>query len=460
MLGDEIKKIFLSSTAKDCNVYRKELKEALEKGVPVTVHLQEDWAGGAALVMTMCRDKIVDQDGYIGLFGHRYGWIPEQSESAKSITHLEWEWAIKHWTSPQPPIFIFLPLPGREADQLLKQMAEDALQEEYSDSESERQESLRRQKSFLEDVRGWARNRFINFYETAQELREKGSASINHWNRDIWKQALQVGEVARVRISDAELGAIGRDEQVGVLEKILPHLRRPKREVAAAFVVHGEENHGQRHFANFLAEWEEWEEADQIYPPSRPDQPEDPAHLARWACGLLGQPVALDEAMESLVSTLAARLEESNVVVFLQSLGEAADRWSQFSADFWKPLQQQLGHAVSQNHRGSLYWFVVDHEPCPYGEADIFNPLAQDALDLNTKDQQLNTTQLIPMPQLRPLKMEDVDDWLKGRKPKLNGERISYEKRAQIAMAVTRPDGIPVSVFERLMNQGSWEFPS
>jgi hypothetical protein len=73
---NEIRNIFLSSTAKDCVVYRLEMKDALEKNVPVTVHLQEDWASAATLVMTVCQQKLKDQDGYMGLFGYRYGWIP------------------------------------------------------------------------------------------------------------------------------------------------------------------------------------------------------------------------------------------------------------------------------------------------------------------------------------------------------------------------------------------------
>ena len=444
---DEIRNIFLSSTAKDCVDYRLEMQDALEKNVPVTVHLQEDWASAATLVMTVCQQKLKDQDGYMGLFGHRYGWIPpDQPLSAKSITQLEWEWAKQHWSSRQPPIFIFLPEPGSEAYQDLKRRADEVLLQEYPNSPSERQTSLERQKSFIQEVCEWANNRFINNFKTVLELRDKASASIHHWNKDILKQAVQGPGGARQRISEAELGAIGRDQQLKELVRFRSELRQRQQEVAAAFVIHGEENHGQRHFAQFLHEWEEWNEEYETLPPSQPDRPEDPAHLARWACELLGQPATLAEAMDYLVATLAARLSERNVVIVLQSLGDAPDRWDQFSAGFWRPLQQRLGQTVSRKARGRLLWFVVAHEPCP---------LAAAALDWNSGKP-------IPLPQLQPLCEQDVSKWLEQRKPKLNGEKIRYEQRAQISMAVThkdgKPDGVLLSVFERLQNKGRWEF--
>lgn len=444
---DEIRNIFLSSTAKDCVDYRLEMQDALEKNVPVTVHLQENWASAATLVLTVCQRKLKDQDGYMGLFGHRYGWIPpDQPLSAKSITHLEWEWAKQHWSSRQPPIFIFLPEPGSEADQDLKRRADEVLQQDYLNSPSERQTSLERQKSFIQEVREWANNRFINNFKTVLELRDKASASIHHWNKDILKQAVYGPGGVRQRISEAELGAIGRDLQLQVLERILPELRQRQQEVAAAFVVHGEENHGQRHFAKFLHDWEGWEDEDEFCHVFQPDWPEEPAQLALWACEQLGYSVTLAEAMDCLVASLATRLTERNVVVVFQSPGKAPDRWDQFSSGFWRPLQQRLGQVVSCKARGRLHLFVVAQEPCQLAAADL----------------DWDSAQLIPLPELQPLRQSDVDEWLKRRQPKLNGKTIRYEQREQISKAVTHkdgiPDGAPLSVFERLQNQGNWEF--
>jgi hypothetical protein len=451
MPSDEIKNIFLSCTVKDCIHYRLQMKEALEY-VPVTVHLQEDWTNAASYVTDVCRQKLKDQDGYMGLFGYRYGWIPpDQSFSAKSITHLEWEWAKQHWTSRQPPIFIFLPNPGSEAEQELQRRAKEVLEQEYPNCPSEQQTSLQRQESFRQEVRDWANatGRCINSYGTALELMQKGSSCIHHWNRSILKQACEVyrGEL-RKRIPAAELGAIGRYQQVKQLEQILVQLRQRQREVAAAFVIHGEENHGQRHFAHFLHEWAEWNEEDEILGLFQPDRPEDAAHLARWACNQLGlgQEVALAEAMERLVAALAFRLRERNVVILLQSLGNGPDRWQRFAEDFWSPLRQRLAQAVSGKTRGRLHWFVVANEPFPFAPA---------ALDWDSASP-------IPLPQLQPLREQDVSDWLRHRNPKLNGVSIRSGLRAEISKAVThkdgKPDGVPLSVFERLQNKGMWEF--
>jgi hypothetical protein len=448
MLVDEIRNIFLSITAKDCVDYRLEMQDALEKNVPVTVHLQEDWASAAILVMTVCQQKLKDQDGYMGLFGYRYGWIPPvQPLSAKSITHLEWEWAKQHWTSREPPIFIFLPNPGSEAEQELKRWAKEVLEDEYPNCPSEQQTSLERQESFRQEVRDWANGRCINSYETAREIREKGISCIHHWNKSILKQACEVhrGEI-RKRIPAAELGAIGRDRQVKALEEILVQLRKRQREVAAAFVIHGEENHGQWQFAHFLHGWKEWNKEDEILPLFQPDRPEDAAQLARWVCNQLGQEVALAEAMERLVAALAFRLSERNVVILVQSLGNGPDRWQRFSEDFWSPLRQRLGQAVSEKTRGRLHWFVVANEPCP---------LAPAALDWDSAS-------LIPLPQLQTLCEQDVSVWLSHRNPRLNRDSIRLEQRAEISKAVTykngNPDGLPISVFARLESKGEWEF--
>jgi hypothetical protein len=223
-------------------------------------------------------------------------------------------------------------------------------------------------------------------------------------------------------------------------------LRQRQQEVAAVFVVHGEENHGQRHFAKFLHDWEGWEDEDEICHLFQPDWPEDPAQLALWACEQLGHSVTLAEAMDCLVAILATRLTERNVVVVFQSPGKAPDRWDQFSSVFWMPLQQRLSQAVSCNARGRLHWFVVAQEPCQLAAADL----------------DWDSAQPIPLPELQPLRQSDVDEWLKRRQPKLNGKTIRYEQRAQISKAVTHkdgiPDGAPLSVFERLQNQGNWEF--
>jgi hypothetical protein len=457
MQGNEIQSIFLSATAKDCAVYRRELRDALRKGVPVTVHLQEDWAGAATLTVTGCKNKIVEQDGYIGLFGYRYGWQPWLPDSKKSITHLEWEFAVEHWSLPVPPIFLFLPSPGGQAAVELKQWADEVLQQEHPNSEKERQASLDLQQTFLNQVRKWAGNRFINFYKSGQDLREMGIASISHWNLDIWRQAAQCRDGTTPPISEAELGAIGRRQQLETLARILSELRQQPQEVSAAFIVHGEENHGQRQFANYLPDWDEWQEEDLIFPPSRPDRPEDAKHLARWVCELLGQAVTLADGMDILVATLAARLRQGNVVVILQSLGNSPDRWLQFSAGFWKPLRERLGEVGSQTLKGRFVFFVVDQQPCPSDQNDIFiplpSPLPEAALDWDT-------SQLIPLPELRPLCQTDVEDWLSRRKPKLNGGTIKYAQRAEISRSVTCADGVPALVFERLQNIGLWHFPS
>ena len=97
---------------------------------------------------------------------------------------------------------------------------------------------------------------------------------------------------------------------------------------------------------------------------------------------LVARPLSLSESVEAtgipratchrLLAALADRLTERNVVVLLQSLGNAPDRWDHFLAGFWRPLQQRLGHAVSGKTQRRLHLFVVDNEPCPLPLQKLF----------------------------------------------------------------------------------------
>ena len=40
--------------------------------------------------------RVKNCDAYMGLFGHRYGWIPPGF--TRSITELDFRWAVEHWS--------------------------------------------------------------------------------------------------------------------------------------------------------------------------------------------------------------------------------------------------------------------------------------------------------------------------------------------------------------------------
>lgn len=202
-------------------------------------------------------------------------------------------------------------------------------------------------------------------------------------------------------------------------------------------------------FADLLLNWKEWEDwpETEIFPPFVPDRSENPTSLARSACEVLCQPYPMEEAMDGLTTLLSARLQRSNVVLMLRTLGRAANRWRWFWDGFWRPLQQSLQRDCRSRPRGRLFWFVLDHVPCPLEEDSIFRSEIGQFADIDPM-------QVMPLPELAPLTREDVAQWLKEFGS--DGQRIEVSRREAIAAEVTAEDGIPGHVFYRLQNVGFW----
>ena len=78
------------------------------------VSLQEIWAEAGDLVVDVCRQRVRTCDACKGLFGDRHGWQPPGF--TRSITELEFTWAVERWAQRAAPIFILLPEKGSEAD--------------------------------------------------------------------------------------------------------------------------------------------------------------------------------------------------------------------------------------------------------------------------------------------------------------------------------------------------------
>ena len=119
-----ITEVFLGATVKDdFESYREKVRDAVNLQPMVKLFLQEQWPEGARGIVELCRKRLLkDSNAYIGIFGHRYGWIPDGYK--RSITHLECEWAFMRWPKDLPaPIFIFLPETGSDADAKMRKRA-------------------------------------------------------------------------------------------------------------------------------------------------------------------------------------------------------------------------------------------------------------------------------------------------------------------------------------------------
>ena len=87
------KTVFISSTAIDLPEHRRQITTAcLERGHHPDG--MEQWPAADETALDLCLEKVDQADLFIGIYGHRYGWIPPGEE--RSITELEYERAVKH----------------------------------------------------------------------------------------------------------------------------------------------------------------------------------------------------------------------------------------------------------------------------------------------------------------------------------------------------------------------------
>ena len=108
------KRVFISSTSIDLPEHRQKVIDACNQ-----LHLIPDgmkhWPAADSEALKFCLDKVNQADVFVGIYAHRYGWIPPGE--SKSITELEFRWATHHWRACHtPPLFLFIPRTGSEAE--------------------------------------------------------------------------------------------------------------------------------------------------------------------------------------------------------------------------------------------------------------------------------------------------------------------------------------------------------
>ena len=441
----EIAQIFLSATAQDCREYREAVRDVVQDNVPqAKVFLQENWAEGGHFVDQVCRQRVRDCDAYIGLFGHRYGWKPPGY--TRSITELEFCWAVERWAQRAAPIFILLPEKGSDADRQLQAWARPYLDSECPDEVS-RQQHEQAQQAFLAAVTAWASDgRILTFYGNRRQLEGKALSSIQNWNMALLRQALAGRRKPVGDIPAAELGRLGREGQLSALRDALEAFRERAGQRAIAFLAHGAENHGQREFAEFLYRWDdEWEDCS-VYC-GQPAEVDSISSLICWTCGELHEPVVGSASIDALAEVLAARLARGSLVFVQRTAGRHADRLATLQSQFWQPLLVALAGRAPRGD-GRLYWFVIDHEPLPGDAAALVRSAALDAGDVDYR-------QLLALPALGEIDSRQVRSWLKDLRNSA-GITLNEARRQEIAAHATAADGKPPNVYDRLAREGFW----
>lgn len=432
--------LFLSATARDCLSYRLTLQTELHGVKPgAVIDLQEVWGEGGAFVEDVCRRRVLHCDAYLGLFAHRYGWIPEKH--TLSITQLEFAWAAHRWRDdPAAPIFVLLPKKLSSAWEELAALAQQTFDEDQA-SDDERAESQRLQQEFLADVARWSEGRTVVYFTGTQDIRHLAVRCVHNWELASLESAPLTARPAAGVLPEAELGRIGRQPQMDTLAAARRALVRDRTTAAAGFVVHGQPNHGQWELAHTLADPGVW--GPSVKPlcfigcPNAAQAASDGVAIAHWASAELGQPLAGApdaEAVARLAALLLKRLGQQTLVFVQTTLGRQPDRLQRFVDGFWQPLQQALAAGVPAGGLAQrLFWILVEDAPLA-GPAPL--PLQ-------------------PLPALQALTEDDVAAWLETLEESC-ALPLAPAEVAAIAQHALLHGGRPPDVYNRLRLHGFW----
>jgi hypothetical protein len=238
--------LFLSSTVRDLKAYRREIRDACRQKAQTACFLsEEDWSGGYDDTVAKCERRVREADAFLLVVAHFYGSLPPGSD--RSITHIEFDGAVKKWSRDKfPPMAVMMPEPGTAVDKALHKAAQALLAEDKADIEKHGKSI----EAFRATVTGsW---RTVKHFKNKNDLREWAIADCKDW-RGLTPTAAARGEVAGAleelpepQVSDEQLGAIGRDPQIQATKAVLTRLADHPDVPAVAFVIPGDESAGQR----------------------------------------------------------------------------------------------------------------------------------------------------------------------------------------------------------------------
>src|SRR5664279_2135649 len=224
--------VFVSSTSKDMERYRRAIEDALRTKAQLACFLSEDWTGGFDDTLRKCKDRILASWGFFLLLGYYYGWVPPKYE--RSITHLEFDCAFERWKSlPYPPMAVFAPRQDSDADQDLRKEAEKLIPTDPA----ERAIHATRLQEFREEV--LSSGRTAQFYRHEFELRENAIVACLQWKGRTPLSATidNLQPISGTPIGDHLIGSLGRKPQLDAVESVLARFSSEPDEVAAVLLV-------------------------------------------------------------------------------------------------------------------------------------------------------------------------------------------------------------------------------
>jgi Domain of unknown function (DUF4062) len=444
----EIKEVFLGATVRDLGHYRTNVQEALRRA-EAAVYLQEDWSEAAAEVVNLSCQRLEASDAYMLLLGYRYGFIPARFDA--SVTEIECRHALSLWEGVTvPPIFLFVPEPGKLAATELEALAETILAEECAD-EALRARNRSLQMKFRNFVLG--QQLFCQSFGTLTDLREKALASIGHYRTHIYKNAIEKKDstlaAQSAHLAPADLGSLGRPDQLRELSRAWRGMEKQKNAPGMCIVVHGTYSTGQVEFIEYLKSGEEWKSSVgglDVTPSSDTFEAEA---IARTVLGALHSEASADNLISTevifhrLAQALLDKSADERQVLFVGELDRMNDGLTGFHRTFWLPLHKALREARPTDDAGPKQaTIIVDwREKLPRLLPEGVNSSGPVSSHDNT-----DFTLLIPLPELGDFTRHDVEDWL--RREGLKGTQLDA-----MTDRVLAGGGNPREVYDRLREE-------
>src|SRR5258708_4932424 len=85
-----IKRVFVGSTSEDLKAHRAAVRAAIMK-LHMYPEMMEDFPSEDVTPIEICKQRVRDSDVYVGIYAHRFGFVPDGQ--SKSITEMEYDWA-------------------------------------------------------------------------------------------------------------------------------------------------------------------------------------------------------------------------------------------------------------------------------------------------------------------------------------------------------------------------------
>ena len=453
--------VFLSSTRRDLEAERQQIKNKVLKRVQVPCLLGEEMVSGYVPVVSECLKKVDEAAGFIGVFAYWYGSVLKNQQL--SVTHLEFRRALERLEKDDDlPMIILMPKELSPVKAELEKRAQELLKESVGDDETRQKEHSERLKLFHNEVRGGRGDsveRIVQEFETCEELYEIVLVKCQEWKGLTLIRAAQgeveVKEIAPERRlpTEEELGLLGRDKHLQAIADAVAAAPGYPSEPALALLASGNKDAGQRAFLQRLLTTEEVRAG---RPPRvvRPPDGCDAAALVQQLCGSLGLASAAAATPQELAEAVHAGLQQQQLCFVLDQVHRFAGGVAAFREQVWLPLYTRLKELRAERpteHR--LLGFVADYT----GRADTWDGAVEDLAEGVDPDY----SRLLRLPALGPFNKADLLRWMNALKVPDKPPGKPPGNRARIADAVLKDaeeqfDGTPLHVFEWLRSEDLW----